>query len=454
MAFNNLALPHYARYFKTQFTRYRPQPSDFKSKVLPYLTSKPNRPKDAVYLSALATVRRLFALPAKVNPLHINDSIKYFQNGDKSPGLPYTARGIKQKRDVPVNEIKQYVHNVKYGIYQHCRTPCTGAARTMISKSTEKKFRLIWVYPAHMTLAEGMFAQPLIWAYQRLEGPYGIWIQYARGDAKRLMAAKRFPSQRWLGMDWTAFDANVPSWMIRDAFQILREQMDFSKYQERGVPTHDFTLDTLWNHLVHYFINTPIKLPTGEVLKTRRGVPSGSYFTNILDSVINAIAVHYCLESLNVRYSKCWFMGDDSLVLISKPALNIDDLARIAFVTFGFELNTSKSDFSPHSVKFLGFTLKGGRPYADYDKLVGMLICPSSRDVCEQDFIARARALQLSCFGIGCMRFTAEIDEFLIRVGHETAYPSLHPKNELVSKLQQMGLADWPPLSKVMDAVM
>lgn len=444
-----MAWKPFTQYFpNTAYSRYRPRPWDYYPKVCEYDHPLPSRPSDDLYRTAIQKVRELFRLPAPVPVYHINDSINYFKHPDKSPGLPYTKFGIKKKRDVEPNVIKQYVHNVKYGYYTHCKTPCTAAARTMISK-TGDKFRLIWVYPCHMTFAEGMFAQPLIKAYQERRGAYGLWICYARGDAKYLTSLKK--GCKLLGLDWSAFDTRVPSWLIRDAFSILRENLDFRRYHEWGAPTDDYTLPRLWSHVIKYFIDTPIQLPSGKVLVKHQGVPSGSYFTNLVDSVCNAIVVHYCLLHQNVVMRHFWCLGDDSLV-ITPTSLSLDTLAGTAADVFGFKLNIDKSEFG-EEVSFLGYHLRQGRPMADYDKLIGQLLCPADSDAYAEEFIVRARALQLSCFGLGCMRFTEEVQNFLDVVGVSKAPPWLHPRSEVRLKLEHLGLDTWPPLRQVMLAV-
>lgn len=189
--------------------RYRPKPWDFKPKVLAYIRDSAPRPRCAVYARALTLASRDFKI-VPIRPLHINDSIRKFQHPEKSPGLPYTTEGLRRKDEVDPNRIKQYVHNLKYGIYNRCNTPCNAAARTMVSKEGNK-FRLVWVYPAHMTFAEGMFAQPLIEKYQSDRGHYGLWITYSRGDA-RFLANSRSKRERFVGLDWSSFDVYPPPW--------------------------------------------------------------------------------------------------------------------------------------------------------------------------------------------------------------------------------------------------
>lgn len=423
--------------------RYHPKLFEIKKKVSHYFTDTPARPKDPEYTAALYKASADFNIP-KVKPLHINDSIRQFQHVNRSPGLPYTQEGYKRKDEVPPERIKQYVHNLKYGIYSRCDTPCTAAVKTTVSK--KNKFRLIWVYPAHMTFAEGMFANPLIRAYQARRGPYGIWISYAKGDMRSLMC-RRSKHRLWLGADWQNFDSTIPAWLIRDAFSILRDKIDFSSYADWGTPTDPDTLPRLWDRIVKYFIDTPIRFQDGVVVKTHRGVPSGSYFTNLIDSVISSIVWHYLLPGKGERF----YLGDDALIEVDRMT-EIDSLAERARISFGMTLNAEKSEVGTH-VPFLGYTMgPDGRPRADYNKLVAQLILPSRPDRSFYEFCSRARALQLSCFGLGCWQFTLEVQSFLDDCSYDFQ-PKLHSRDDIMVKLEALDLAHWPPLTTVMQCV-
>lgn len=451
---DNMAWKAAAKCFPpTLYFRYRPRPWDFIPKVEKYKKILPRRCTSPSYQRAVANATQDFKLRTPVKPYHINDSIRHFQHPEKSPGLPYTRMGIRQKRDLDPYDIKMKVHNMKYRIGKRDRVPCTAAARTCISK-TDPKFRLIWVYPAHWTYAEGMFAMPLIHSYLEKYGTYGIWIKYAKDHARVLKRKRTSKRHQWLGLDWNGFDATIPAWLIKDAFQILRSNLDFSGYQDYGVPTHPYTLPNLWDAIVKYFIDTPIKLPSGKVEVKHQGVPSGSYFTSMVDSVVNCIVMHYLLAKLHIKYKReaFWVVGDDSLTCVCSP-VDLEKLAQLALETFGLELNTSKSELG-EEVSFLGFKIsKIGRPLADFDKLLGQLHAPSARDTSVLDFVSRARALQLACFGIGCMEFTLLVQRWLVSHGYEAIQPSLHHRDELYQKLEQLDLANWPPLSRVISMV-
>lgn len=202
-----------------------------------------------------------------------------------------------------------------------------------------------------MTIIEGMFAQPLIRAYNsEFNRPYAIWYRWHLGHMKHLNT-KLSATTQWLGVDYSAFDVNVAPWLIRDAFAILKEQLNFNEYEFYGKPTDPETIEHLWSEVQRYFINTPIRLKSGKIWVKSSGVPSGSYFTNLVDSVCNAIMTHYTLSKMNVRYYEHYFMGDDGLIRVKD--LNIEKFAETVKEAFGAIVNPEKSEMGKY-VHWLG----------------------------------------------------------------------------------------------------
>lgn len=433
--------------FTTTWRRAKATPSHLLECYQRYKVSRPFQPTDEIYRQALVLARADFSIP-KIHPMHVNDVIRHYQHPERSPGLPYTTQGFKRKDEVDPNTIKWSVHCLKYKIWSRCKTPCNAASRTAVSKDKDK-VRLIWVYPSHMTFAEGMFAMPLLHAYKQRKGRYGIWIKYLHGHMRYMLSLKP-KNYTWLAADWSNFDASVPAWLIRDAFDILRSNLDFSQYQFRGAPTHEDSLPNLWKAIVRYFINTPLKLPTGEVVFKSGGVPSGSYFTSLIDSVINCIVTHHLMLSLKVDYSHSafWVYGDDVLIAISKPC-NVNELAAIAKRVFGMTLNEEKTEIGTYP-SFLGFGLHyTGVPQSNYDRLMAQLCLPSRPDRSLGELAARIRALQLASFG-GNKRFLYETQLYLESLGMPHPENDLSKRDEHRVKLEYLGLASWPPLARVL----
>nr|QXV86516.1 RNA-dependent RNA polymerase [Partitiviridae sp.] len=435
--------------FKTRWLRSKPHPLKISAIVDKYFISRPKRTCDPKYHIALKRAAQMFSLPTPIKPMHVNDVIRHYPHPDRSPGLPYTKQGFRRKDEIDPLKIKMIVHHLKYGTWSKCKTPCNAVAKTAVHP-TEEKLRLIWVYPAHMTFAEGMFAMPLIHAFQQrgIRQNYGISIQYRIGHM-RYMQQQKPKGYTWFACDWKAFDQGPPPWLIRDAFDILRKLLDFSAYQFRGTPTDKESLPRLWNAIINYFINTPIKDTDGKIRVKSGGIPSGSYFTNLIDSIINAIVLIFLFEKFAVIYydGAFWVYGDDGIIAV-KGTFDLKEMAAMAKEVFGMELNMEKTEITEFP-KFLGFKFTTtGTPSADYERLMAQLVLPSRPDRNQTEFCSRIRALQLASLG-GSRPFIYQTQLYLESVNILDP-PMPHRRDEAYVKLEALGLEHWPPLAHIL----
>lgn len=181
--------------------------------------------------------------------------------------------------------------------------PCTAAARNAVRPRPDNKPRLVWVYPIDVTTLEGIFMVPLQRACSGLPslGWTFRWLDNGSGYRDMMQALTKGVSM--LEVDFSGFDASIEAPLIRAAFRIIKSLFDL-----------DATHRHLFLQLQDYFINTPLITWRGVVQK-RRGVPSGSYFTQLVDSIVNIIGIYYLQERVPDHFKVDWFsvLGDDSL---------------------------------------------------------------------------------------------------------------------------------------------
>lgn len=277
---------------------------DIEEDILKFGLLNSERPSEDLFNEVVRDATLAFELPSKVNPIHLNDLPSYHQKTDSSsPGLPWKERGYITKRQVLDDEkaftsIRKFWHKIKYEERDMRPPDCCAFVRPHLVQAGEKKCRCIWGYPATIGFQEACFAVPLIESYIKHDSQMAYGYETMLGGHLRIL--NRFGSTgNFLSSDFKSFDKYVPAWLMRIAFDILLRNIDFRKYREKGVPSAPH-LYKAWKYIVDYFINTPIRLANGTRYRKRSGVASGSYFTQLIDSICNWIVLlhSFCLASL------------------------------------------------------------------------------------------------------------------------------------------------------------
>nr|UNZ11820.1 hypothetical protein [Tar Brook virus] len=372
--------------------RASPSADCIRSDIEDYDISYPKRVTNDVYLSVLESVRKDFVPKEPLIPWTIGRCRKQGIPKDKSPGLPWKDRGYKTKRDVledpeACGEIHKYWSLVGRGY--HVSSPDTLVYfRSQLCSVDTNKIRATWGYPMAYTIEEGRFVYPYLeWIrHTKQDVPVAYGVEMATGgmtyiDLAYQQSKEADPTVVAALLDWSKFDKRVPAWLIRDAFGIMLQCFQLNKvYCNDG---KEWDVDPAktkrrWNKIVNYFINTPFLLPSGERFRKEGGVPSGSTFTNIIDTIINAIVVRYCVYHVNGQLPVFdIYMGDDSCVYVSR-GINLNAVAAVAADEFGFQLNERKSYVTGvrTNITFLGYHNHYGKPIRDGDFLLASFIYP------------------------------------------------------------------------------
>uniref|UniRef100_A0AB39BZR5 RNA-dependent RNA polymerase n=1 Tax=Apis mellifera associated partiti-like virus 2 TaxID=3119604 RepID=A0AB39BZR5_9VIRU len=242
-----------------------------------------------------------------LRPYHFNDRLSDLDM-KTSAGLFYRRLGYKTKHDVlhddkGLRRLRYAVHRIKTGMDKEpakYKTVVTVADAKYDAVACKTKARVVWVYPIEICAAENMF-----FAAIRDHLP-DDWVPT---PAKYHY---RFCGRRSASADYSNFDSTVPSRIIRDAFRIIRSWFDFSRYNGGAIPYSATSLERLWAFLVEYFIYTPHLLPdsTDTIRVKYHGVPSGSMFTNVVDTICSRIITTY-LHRVNHCKASVTTYGDD-----------------------------------------------------------------------------------------------------------------------------------------------
>lgn len=229
-----------------------------------------------------------------------------------------------------------------------------------------EKVRPVFAYPMSISLIESMFFFPLQDELLLHRGPYMVGRRYSEIAAG--VNEIRLKSDWILEMDYSGFDGSISSKLIGMAFNIIENNFVLTKEESNA-----------FKFVAKYFIGCPVLLPGGKVVRGKsHGVPSGSMFTQLIDSIVNALAIEYCCQRLRIGTSRYYVLGDDSVIggYGGKP-----DLQAIGqcIAELGIVLNLEKSSIrwaNSKSGKFLGHNWSSGVATRPLDETFERLVCP------------------------------------------------------------------------------
>lgn len=268
--------------------------------------------------------------------------------------------------------------------------PCLAFKRTQFNEKT----RLVWGYPYSMTVIEGLVAKPLIEVFKGGCTPMAFAMASGALGTKLRVAAYH---KEWAySLDMSQFDATISAQLIHVAFKVLRTWFDGSEVE----PVTGCTVDQIFSLIERYFIYTPIVMPDGNVYYGKdHGVPSGSYFTQLVDSIVNVIigGTLSAKFSLHVSKREIFVLGDD-LLMWSNRKVDLDVLAKFANDYFGVRLHGSEKSRIYHfdeEIHYLGRNWDNGLPDLPEEDILKRMVYPESYRKYSKDPVERQRQVHL-----------------------------------------------------------
>jgi hypothetical protein len=309
---------------------------------------------------------------------------------DTSAGLPFKP-GVK-KGQVWNEIIKIAKHSWRTvkrdGKLQIC--PCrAGARRTLRAVGTNKP-RLVFAYPAFLNVIETQFTASFMSDPPPFLGWSVNWLD--NGLSYDSLVARLLYARAWANLDFSSFDTSVSPQLIRRAFSIMRRLMRLSEIEE-----------SMLDELCEYFIHTPL-LMYNQIRYKFRGIPSGSAFTQLIGSIVNALGCCYASQrsrEFSLSLNQCIWLGDDSFLSlesgVAKQLFEEDFLSY--FSEIGLVVNEEKTLYqvkrNKMPVSFLGHSFRYGIRYFDVDckKLSASITIPENKDRCVEDAAQRVIGL-------------------------------------------------------------
>lgn len=235
--------------------------------------------------------------------------------------------------------------------------PDKAFARTQLALISNPKIRHVWGRPFHSILIEGLFAQPLIDALTKVDTPIFIGKDIHKDMPIKVIEILAHGGNTYC-FDFKGFDSRVNNAFKLIAFRIIKSL--FAQLDEYD--------ENVFAYIVDNFMTTPVMMPDGKLFVVTTGVPSGSYFTQLVDSIVNVLMIYaYQLHTYN-RTFITYVLGDDSLFVVPDEAHSQDrtDIASF-FTRYNAVLSVDKTIITSNylDIIFLGHNFYGSRVTRD-----------------------------------------------------------------------------------------
>lgn len=252
----------------------------------------------------------------RLRPLSTAKAAEYIKNNTNS-GLPFMVKKGRVKEQV----VKDLGNLLKR------EDPCVLFTRTQENNKT----RSVWGFPIADTLNEMMFYRPLL-EYQRnlfwrsaVNSPEEVDIAITK-----LIDFSQSQGYDLVSIDFSTYDASIKSKLQDSCFNYIKSLFQ-AQYHEQI------------DYIANRFKTIGLVTPDG-ILNGPHGVPSGSTFTNEVDSIAQYLIANEFRENL---YS-FQIQGDDGAYATSDPNGLIEH-----FKSYGLSVNDDKSYISKDYLVYL-----------------------------------------------------------------------------------------------------
>lgn len=372
--------------------------------LLKYDIHLPKRCVDGDYLAILKKTCDELRPKTRIIPLTLGAAEKHpALPKTTSPGFPWTTQGYVSKADVlsdpsAVGKIHKAWDSIGRGI--PWSLPDSLAFHRVVASPIEKeKVRPVWGYPVDVIVEEARWFIPLFEHIKKhcnlTDAFYGLGLETALSGHEHLARCMTEPTAPIsLSADLSNFDARVTNWLIRDLFSHVSDWFDFSKVIDSEGKVWNVNSDQTcrrWRAMVSYFINTKVRAPSGLRIQKSHGVPSGSMFTNFIDTLANAVQMRTCIRRVTgCLPSKDYYYGDDSQIFL-RESFDLDALALELLLVFGAVLSTEKTILTdnPENIHWLGYYYRPTGPKRSLDFIFASTLFPEREVISPLESCAR-----------------------------------------------------------------
>jgi len=332
-------------------------------------------PNDLWFLE-LATKKVRFMLGSwKVEPYSLEEAVNRL-HVDTSAGFGYQG---KKKGEV-MEEIKAQAKQMQIdakSLTPQVPIPCLLGTRGMLHQYDDPKRRVTYNVPAAQVALEQCFAGPLIEKAKTIPNYPIMFGKDVIPKLSKMNAQDMYPRGSYsVELDVSGMDKNLYAATLVRGFSVMEDMIDFENWEGKSLGrAKSIRWKRVWEYVKYYFLHTPVMLPDGRVKFLDGAVPSGSSFTQFIESVISMIM--FMFYALKYGYSVLAInvLGDDCrAVTITRP--DIKHIAQVYLETFFAVLNTKKTRIvraDRGGSEFLGYKFRNGflyRPTMDWFNLM------------------------------------------------------------------------------------
>lgn len=311
-------------------------------------------------------------------------------NLDAAAGFSFPGKKKMECIDEAYDVAAYMQHRIQRGIPTY-HPPCKLALRGHLSTEEESKSRPVWVYPYEVSILEAKWAVPF---YEHLEKnvPTVHFGERAMPRLAQMMMGglNTHDESAEITTDWSSFDATIPCWLINTAFEIIWDSFDnqFAYHEGAAVyggPVMEEKNRLLFHWVKEYFLKTKIMLPDGTCVRKEHGIPSGSFFTQAVGSIVNFIVIEFMNSYFNWHARRIRVLGDDCSFLVplyNPRKVDPQQIRALAWFCFGLVLKLGKLRIATDQSKrsFLGYHVEGNR-FTRSDREWLLLVLHPERDV-------------------------------------------------------------------------
>lgn len=326
----------------------------------------------------------------KFTPVTVEHAAETQINKSSSASFPY----YKRKGEV-IEELINEANKVFKGFKDPFKYPITRGFRLQLRPTTGSeltlKIRVMYPYPGVIILVEDCFIMPFVEHFINTDTFYVIG---RNGREIRRLLRKAFVRKgikKITSSDITAFDQNAINDNILMGFWIIRQQLKLTSAE------HQVFMQMACYFCTSYAISKTTGKRARMFLKVK-GVPSGSGFTNMIDSLINAIAFEYACPNI-LNSGSVLICGDDNI--FDSTHVDFQHYCNIFEKVFNWKIDPNKTQHftSYKKLHFLGFDWIDGVRHQLPKLLVNQVLWHSSfltnLDLYERE-LARAASVLLN----------------------------------------------------------